>query len=270
MKLIECNPKSQFVSKYVDRYQFYDIEEPSYLKTIPNGKIECWFIIDGGFEILDVERNEFVTAKKYGAFPASNQFSILRIPNKLVCLNIKMNLDVLGFNKFNDFCSDFKKLSSEFLFSKRILENIQGLDFISKKGVDVVCIDNWLTPFFLDKNENPEISEILVHLDQLNDLTVAQLAKKMNMSTKTLERITKKYFNLTPRDFWNIIRFERTTAHLKENKTKKFIDALSFGYYDQSHFIKECKRITGTTPKNLFAKMKLPTNDLMVNKKNFK
>ena len=61
-----------------------------------------------------------------------------------------------------------------------------------------------------------------------------------------------------------IFRFEKTTAYLQKNESAKLIEALDFGYYDQSHFIKTCKKITGISPRKLFERMKLPTKDLIV------
>ena len=104
-----------------------------------------------------------------------------------------------------------------------------------------------------------ELMEAHIH----EDFRVNLLAEEMNMSSKTLERLTKKHFNLSPKNLWKVIRFEHTTSHIKRSETQKLIDSLSYGYYDQSHFIKECKKVTGYTPKEFFSKLKLSTNDLI-------
>jgi len=51
---------------------------------------------------------------------------------------------------------------------------------------------------------------------------------------------------------------------MKTTPSEMFVEALAFGYYDQSHFIRECKRIAGVSPKELFSNMRLSTPDLMV------
>ena len=99
---------------------------------------------------------------------------------------------------------------------------------------------------------------------QLTDqLRVVDLADKMNMSPKTMERWIKKQFNLSPKELLQVMRFEHVSSELKNQPNSKLIDSIEYGYYDQSHFIKECRKITGYSPKDFFSRMKLPTNDII-------
>jgi hypothetical protein len=45
----------------------------------------------------------------------------------------------------------------------------------------------------------------------------------------------------------------------------KVVSTVEEGYYDLPHFIRECKRITGQTPRELFPKMGLSPTDVIIN-----
>lgn len=264
MRLLEAKPKNPIIATYVDRYQFFDIRKPSYFQAIPNGKIEGYIVLEGCFERRDPNKNEFVSAPKSGFLSASNQVSYLRVPSKLVCLNVKMNLRILALPHFQHFNHRIQDLSLACLLAKQDLDVIQQKHFVDGESLNSSSLDNLLSPILQSHDKNLVVEKIISNIEESEDFMVGSLAEKMNMSSKTLERNTKKYFNLTPKELWNILRFERTTTHLKQSDVTRFLDVLSFGYYDQSHFVKDCKKITGLSPKKLFTRMKLSTNDLFL------
>ncbi|NET37628.1 MAG: AraC family transcriptional regulator [Cyanothece sp. SIO1E1] len=265
MKLIEARPKSTFLQKLIDRYQFYDFQQGVVAKSIPNGKIEGWIVIDGQLELLDNQQNQFVPVEPYSFYPMSKEVNLFRIPDTLICLNIKMNLTVLSYPFFHGFFQHWRALSTTSLFDEQSFKGIQDVSFLQQESIDTSLLDTALEDFFQKQEAVPQLSQIIVFMmERLDSSTkISHLAQAMNMSSKTLERITYKHFSLSPKELWNIIRFGITTAHLRKEKTQKLIEALSFGYYDQSHFNKTCKKITGLSPKDLFSQMKLPTNDLL-------
>lgn len=265
MKLIEAQPKSPFLQKLIDRYQFYHFQQGVLVKSIPNGKIEGWTIISGQLELLDNQQNQFVPVEPYGFYPMSKEVTLFRIPKSLICLNIKMHLTVLSYPFFHGFFQQWRGLSTRSMFDEKSFDSIQTLSFLQGESIDTSILDTALEGFFQRQKAVPELSQIIVFMmEQLDSSTkISDLANTMSMSTKTLERLTYKHFSLSPKELWNIIRFGIATAHLRKEKTQKLIEALSFGYYDQSHFNKACKKITGLSPKELFSQMKLPTNDLL-------
>lgn len=264
MKLTEAEPSLRTVQRYINRYQFFDIEDPSFLKTIPNGKIDLYTILEGGFDIWDPVREKFQQAPESGYLPATNTPALLKISENLVCMNIKLNLNVLALPWFRDvysgdFVHEFETGICEII---RSLNKVNGL--MCSGELQVNGMDEQLADFFASEPADQNVMSIMNEVEEMDQFSVVDLAKKLNISPRTLNRLTRKYFKLSPKDLATILRFERTTSYLKENESEGLIEALSFGYYDQSHFIKECRKITGTSPKKLFGKMKLPTNDLLV------
>jgi hypothetical protein len=86
------------------------------------------------------------------------------------------------------------------------------------------------------------VSDILDYIDVKDgQLEVGDLAKHFNYSISAIERLFKKHIGLTPKTYLDIIRFRK--AVLSEDPTSLF--------YDQSHFIKQCKKFTSKIPKAL-------------------
>ena len=264
MRLVEEYPKDPFLSKFVDRYQLFVFNEPTYFKTVPNGKIECYFILDGAFERWSKEENTFVISRDKGFYPMTNQMTFFQIPSELICINIKLNLNILSLKGFQDFLNDWQTRSIDAFIKTEDQSKILRAVNREKLSISIETIDEVLSRSISRDTYFQELDKLidLIENEFTQGFKTMWLADKMNLSSKTLERLVRKHFNLSPKELWQILRFENTTSYLKKNDSQRFIEALSFGYYDQSHFIKECKKITGLTPKDFFSKLKLSTNDL--------
>lgn len=83
---------------------------------------------------------------------------------------------------------------------------------------------------------------------QCGNITVNQLASGCCLSAKQFERRFTAYSGFKPKLFSRIIRFESALWQSKhyENLTEL---AHTFGYYDQSHFIRDFKAFTGVVPR---------------------
>ena len=87
------------------------------------------------------------------------------------------------------------------------------------------------------------------------DLSDSQ-SSKFGLSARQLRRLTKQHVGLLPKDFGKVLRFQsvlRAMSALQSNKV--YLDH----YYDQSHFVREFKRLSGVTPTQ-FKKMSVLYN----------
>jgi len=85
---------------------------------------------------------------------------------------------------------------------------------------------------------NPLTDALLNH----SASSVENYILKTNYSRRQLQRIIKEQLGYSPHDFIKILRFQEAL----QNKTFE-------SYADQSHFIRECKRMTGLTPRELYS-----------------
>jgi len=79
--------------------------------------------------------------------------------------------------------------------------------------------------------------------------SVATLSQCAGVGCRQLERLFKKHLGMTPGEYLKIQRVEMARRFLKSRADQKCTQiGLDSGYYDQSHFIKEFRSVTGMTP----------------------
>ena len=186
------------------------------------------------------------------------------IPKSVKCFNIKLKPQILSLPGFESLVMDWRKFSAESFLGTDGLKKLQCLDFERLEDIASV-IDGLLLVFNDFESQDPQIESILNSIvSQSARIRVEALASQNHMTVKSLERLTKKVFGMPPKKLLSILRFGESTRRLKEADGFRFIDTLQFGYYDQSHFIRECKKITNMNPTEFLSKLKLSTHDLVV------
>ncbi len=81
-------------------------------------------------------------------------------------------------------------------------------------------------------------------------IKVGEVASILNVSTRALERQFSKILGITPKHFIRLVRFQKAVERLKKiSKIENLADiAHDSGYFDQSHFIKDFKSLSGQLP----------------------
>ncbi len=88
---------------------------------------------------------------------------------------------------------------------------------------------------------------------------IEQLCEYWGKSVRQIERSFLNQIGITPKMYLKVKRFQSLALNLK--KCKGNLEwanlAANYGYYDQSHLIRDCKALTGLTPEKykLFLKM---------------
>jgi len=77
-------------------------------------------------------------------------------------------------------------------------------------------------------------------------ITIKELAAQSFWSRQQINRYFDQQFGLTAKAYCNIIRFRASFQHIKEGKLFP-----QQNFADQSHFIKEVKKLAGVSPKEL-------------------
>lgn len=86
-------------------------------------------------------------------------------------------------------------------------------------------------------------------LNGTDEMAVIKLSKYFNLSTRQIQRIFKANFGLTPKQFLQINRFEKSLDLLRTRQDEKLLDiAYELEYSDSSHFIREFKQFSGQSP----------------------
>lgn len=78
--------------------------------------------------------------------------------------------------------------------------------------------------------------------------SIEYIAARYNISSRYLQKLFLQYIGVTPKIFAKINRFQQSLTLLNSKNVSLTSVAYDCGYFDQSHFIKEFKLFSGTTP----------------------
>lgn len=97
-------------------------------------------------------------------------------------------------------------------------------------------------------------SSIAILISQAGQVKVEEMAEKLNINRRKLERKFSANVGLSPKQLSKIIRLQAALKQLNQN-TELSLTELAYqnGYFDQSHFIKDFKAFTGISPKQFYA-----------------
>ncbi len=91
---------------------------------------------------------------------------------------------------------------------------------------------------------------------------VKELSAHLNISSQYLQRQFLEHLGISPKQFARVIRIRRLTEyHKSQPKTSLTTLAYKYGYFDQSHFIKDFQIVTDTSPKSFFDRRNLVSSN---------
>lgn len=79
------------------------------------------------------------------------------------------------------------------------------------------------------------------------EISVAELCEKISWSPRQINRYFNQQFGLPLKAYCKILRFQASLSHIKDGTLYPQLN-----FTDQSHFIKEVKRLSGVAPKELY------------------
>ncbi len=99
----------------------------------------------------------------------------------------------------------------------------------------------------LPKNIDERKRKLFEYIYSSNgEMTVQELSAKVFWSSRQINRYFTQQYGLSLKAYCNILRFRASLEHIKEGKLFP-----QQNFADQSHFIKEVKKYSGVSPKNL-------------------
>ncbi len=264
MELETYSTKNTLLTNYIDCYQLYQFTDSVRFTAIPNGRVELWVILSGSFYLYDYNSGQYQPAQDLAIHPPTNQLTHFYVPDDLICLNIKGKPAILEL--FSCYLTSIPSPNTSFrsFLPENTVRKIEQFRRDFDGEVDVSLLDDWLVGLLISCESGSRYQQILNQFESNFDVNIGELSDRLHMSEKTLQRTIRKYLNLCPKELLSLVRFRQVSEYLKTDPSARLIEALDFGYYDQSHFIKECRKITGLNPTAFISKLKLPVNDLMI------
>ncbi len=218
-----------YINKYWDAQNF--TKEHIKVPIVPDGHIDI--ISKNGELFLSglMQETQVITIN-----PNDNYFGIQFKPYAIALL---LGEDV---SLFND------KLIPLDSIDGNLAKNLK--EIIDKNQKPYEDLNSYFEKFFLDKKIERSILEATKIIKfSYGNITVRDLCKKLGIHQKKLERLFVSCVGITPKKFCKIVRFYNTHTTLSkdgiENLAQKVLEK---GYFDQAHFNKDFKKLTGVTP----------------------
>ncbi|MCK0127053.1 helix-turn-helix domain-containing protein [Erythrobacter sp. F6033] len=87
--------------------------------------------------------------------------------------------------------------------------------------------------------------------------SVKDLAERVGMNVRSLERLSRRAFGFTPKLLLRRQRFLRSLSRFMLDPSMKWLSTLDYQYHDQAHFVRDFKRFMGMSP-SAYAKLEKP------------
>lgn len=145
-----------------------------------------------------------------------------------------------------------RAVDAEDLFGNWMTEVVQTIA-AAESSADKLVIGNNLVREIMKKHQPAPVwfTRIVDRwLMQTPSPQVADLVRETGMSIRSVERMTKHFYGLSPRMLARRYRAVRAAAALARGDQLQD-GAVSDAFYDQSHLIREIKRFAGATPSQL-------------------
>lgn len=117
---------------------------------------------------------------------------------------------------------------------------ITPLELYLLKKLNLICVES----------TKIEIIALRLYTESKNsDFLSLPISKLFQISERKLQREFKRQIGISPRELKSVFRFNQVKNRMIENPRLSSVEiAHSFGYYDQSHYIREFKKFTQLTP----------------------
>jgi AraC-like DNA-binding protein len=272
MKIIQTqkiSPKLPILQKLLDCFWLIESNENMIVQTIPNGRVDAWFNLLGEFTSLNSSEEKRISVPNCGFFGLSNRSQFFETQESFKTINLKFFPNILVLPIFRPLVQSKSLMDWQALFDPKAINELK-LKIASSVSLEaqIQALEEFFAKnIFAEASEIDTWMDLLIEMETLLELpyNIQKTAHKAHISVKTLERKFKKYLGLNPKEFYKLLRFQKTSQQIQNQlEDSNFSERLGLVYYDQSHFIKECKSITGLSPKSFFKKLPPSMTDLVI------
>ncbi len=172
---------------------------------------------------------------------------------KQIQISIPKNIRLIGVR--------FKLISAEYIFKQSIKEikntktelpttflgseNFDLNDF--KKITDSITEKLQYGLKNLKEIDNRKFELFRILYERKGEISIQELSGMIHWSNRQINRYFNSRFGFSLKTFCNVLKCNSSLKHIANGRLFP-----ENGYYDQAHFIKQVKQITGSTPSNLY------------------
>ncbi len=247
------------LSEYIDGYTVYHFEDDSPVWLNPGGYFELIFQINGEFKQKTTNTEEWKSRPKYfvgGLHQESYFIKPEQKKSQIISVQFKPN------------CSKYFIPDKLHLYKNRItnlketykVDSIRSLNRLHEKDSiqnDLKTIESFLKGIYRKHSKSPidkALTQIILNNGFVN---INNLAKSAFLSNSQFRKRFNEEVGMSPKEYSKIMRIKFISRLLKGDLGINLTElTYKLGYFDQSHFIKDFKSVTGLSPMK-FMKMQL-------------
>ncbi len=156
------------------------------------------------------------------------------------------------------FAVSFKLLATEYIFHSTVSNLLNYAEYLPSNFWDFNTSDLQDFDLFCKKASQKIHSLLPQEIDPRKqklfdliytsngELTVKELSEQVHWSSRQINRYFNQQFGVSLKEYCNILRFRSSFQHIKQGKLFP-----QQNFTDQSHFIKQVKKLSGVSPKEL-------------------
>lgn len=251
---VQIAEPSANLKPFIRYYKYIESDITGILKGIPITNIELYFnythinVYSQGYYDIDNPKVFLVGLQSYDQVGYTHMYGTDRGGGFSIVFQPQ------GFNHLFGICgADFNKyvLEGDSIFKNDIYCLHDRLEEFFNVNDMKILVEKYLSKYakYAD-SKSTFINDITCYMEKSYGMVrVSQLCEVFHITPRLMQRKFKKEIGVSPMELSHIIRINRAIRMLTSNPNADLteISYLS-GYYDQSHFTKDIKRIIGKTP----------------------
>jgi len=242
----------QYITRYLHGYTVHNGQHT--VRIPPSGGIFLSLVYG---DLLEVHFSDRVYKKKHRVFIGGQlytDFPVLKCNGKFGLIGLEFRptgfYKMFGLNasKFTDNIYDLKDvLPADYQVIASIIRENNIEDILSKA-------EKYLTSRKKADANTDTVDQAIGHIEAANgNVSIAHLSQKIQISSRTLNRLFLKKVGLPPKSFAKIVQFNTILSYIEDNDNERLHSlAVDNGYFDHAHFIRDFKRFVGINPLEFF------------------
>jgi len=238
-----------FLQEYVKEFMIVETPDLINLETLPSTSVSLNYILNGAVTMKQ-KNQEVISLPKafaFGIARTSLHFEFSKCTTLFVIIFNPGMASALINTPINEFFETF--IPFDEFFNRPQISCLNKI-FSKKNEYELMVekIERFLLVELLCAHTDGIIKEAIREIiDSQGSIPIKKLLGQLQISRDSFEKKFRKQVGTSPKQFSNIVRF-RNLFENDHKKTTLTAIGLNAGYYDQSHFIKDFKAITGKKP----------------------
>ncbi|TGK49897.1 AraC family transcriptional regulator [Leptospira kanakyensis] len=250
--VIEYKPQSQ-LSPYIESYLFIQCDEDFNKSILPHHSFVLTIKLKGNHHYRIQSKLNHLPPISLSGLRKTVKHNTLSKGTEIIIVKFQ---PWGAFSLFNMSMYELNEIgiSGFDLFAKTDLNDLHSkLQETKDNHSKIHHLENFLLKTIKNKTMDRRILESISQMNHSQGtIKIKDIASIVNLSIDTFEKKFREVIGNTPKQFSSIIRMNSVIREIpKYNSFTKL--AYDFGYFDQSHFIKEFKSFTGKTPTEFLA-----------------